>query len=148
MGLGIGKIFGKLVSPVTDIISEVVVDKDKARELNVRVKELADKADERYHKEVMGQLEINKEEAKHSSIFVAGWRPFVGWTGGVGFAYMTVVQPVASWIAQVIFKYSGPFPELETGLLITVLGGILGLGTLRTYEKKEGVARTKLKEAS
>lgn len=139
----LGKVLGDLISPIKDIVSEVVVDKDKARELNVRLQELADKADERIHEQTLAQIEVNKEEAKHDSIFVAGWRPAVGWTGAAGFGYMTIIEPVARFIAT-MFGYEGAFPQLDDTLLITVLGGILGLGGLRTYEKYKGVERKSL----
>lgn len=145
MGI-LGGILGDLVKPVTDIVGKAVVDKDQARELEFKVKELIDKADERYHTEVMGQIEVNKEEAKHSSIFVAGWRPAVGWVGAAGFGYLTLIQPIGNWIASVVFKYTGGFPVVDDTLLITVLGGILGLGGLRTYERNKGVARDTMKD--
>lgn len=139
------KIFGPLIKPVTDLVSEVVVDKDKARELNVRLQELADKADERYHEAMMGQIEVNKVEAAHSSIFVAGWRPAVGWTGAAGLAYASILRPIADWIAR-IAGYTGELPQLDTTMLMTVLMGILGIGGFRTIEKVKGVARTTLKD--
>lgn len=145
MGI-LGGILGDLINPVKDLISEVVVDKDKARELNVELEKLADQADARIHEQVMGQIEVNKEEAKHSSLFVAGWRPFVGWTSGVGLGYATILQPLMTWVATVIFSYGGTFPEFDTALLITILGGMLGLSGLRTYEKKEGVHRTSIEK--
>lgn len=89
---------------------------------------------------VVGQLEINKEEAKSSSIFVAGWRPFIGWVCGAAFAWNWIGLPVAK-AALVI--YGTPL-ELEAANLtemMPVLLGMLGLGALRTKEKIEGVAR-------
>ncbi len=95
---------------------------------------------------VQGQLEINKLEAQHGSLFVAGWRPFVGWTCGVSLAWNFVVQPLVLWIAWLVPEGAdlASAPRLETGELMTVLLGMLGLGGLRTYEKRVGVARTKL----
>lgn len=145
MGI-LGGILGDLVKPVTDIVGKAVVDKDQARELEFKVKELIDKADERYHTEVMGQIEVNKEEAKHSSIFVAGWRPAVGWVGAAGFGYLTLIQPLGNWMATVIFGYDGGFPTIDDTLLITVLGGILGLGGMRSFERNKGVARESMKD--
>ncbi|QDP56936.1 MAG: hypothetical protein Unbinned2691contig1000_10 [Prokaryotic dsDNA virus sp.] len=145
MGI-LGGILGDLVKPVTDIVGKAVVDKDQARELEFKVKELIDKADERYHTEVMGQIEVNKEEAKHSSIFVAGWRPAVGWVGAAGFGYLTLIQPLGNWMATVIFGYDGGFPAIDDTLLITVLGGILGLGGMRSFERNKGVARESMKD--
>ena len=92
MGL-LGGILGDLIKPVKDVVSEVIVDKYKKNEINLKLQELVDKADERYHDELMGQIEVNKEEARHASIFVAGWRPFIGWVGGVGLGYNFVLAP-------------------------------------------------------
>src|SRR3546814_16111510 len=75
-------IIGDIINAVKDVVSEVVVEKDKKNELNVRLQELEDKANERLHEEVMAQSEVNKVEAAHPSIFVAGWRPFIGWGCG------------------------------------------------------------------
>lgn len=120
-------IIGDIINAAKDIISEVVVDKDKKRELDVRLQELADEMDARYHEEVMGQLEINKVEAAHDSIFVAGWRPFIGWIGGIGFGYNVFIAPM--------FKLG----IADVGFLSTILLAILGVGTMRTYEKVKGV---------
>lgn len=133
MGI-LGGLLGGLISPVKDLISEVVVDKDKARELNVRLQELADKADERYHEQMMGQLEINKTEAAHPSIFVAGWRPFIGWTGGVSIAYTFLVAPFANQIAK-WFGYAGEMVVLDTASLMVLITGMLGIGAQRSYDK-------------
>jgi len=85
-----------------------------------------------------GQLEINKMEAQHKSIFVAGWRPFCGWVGGFGLAYAAVIEPVMRFAAS-MFGYSGSFPVLDTAITMQVLFGMLGLGAYRTYEKQKGV---------
>lgn len=84
---------------------------------------------------LMGQISINLKEAEHQSIFVAGWRPFVGWCGGVAFAYSTVIEPIMRFIAK-IYGYAGDFPLLDNDLTMQVLLGMLGLGLMRTYEKK------------
>ena len=87
---------------------------------------------------VMGQLEINAREAAHSSIFVSGWRPFVGWCCGIGFLWAAVGQSVFAYVAR-IKGWPDP-PAIDTEVLMYVLGGMLGLGTLRTVEKAKGVA--------
>ena len=95
MGISLGGILKEVLSPVTDIISEVVVDKDKKNEINLEIEKIIDQMDQRYHDELMGQIEVNKTEAQHASVFVAGWRPFIGWTSGVGIGYTFVLSP---WI--------------------------------------------------
>ena len=87
----------------------------------------------------LAQIEVNKEEAKSLNVFVAGWRPFVGWVCGIGLGYVAIVEPVLRFVAQVMFGYLGDFPEIDTMLTMQVLLGILGLGALRTTEKAKYV---------
>lgn len=87
-----------------------------------------------------GQIAINVEEAKSASLWVSGWRPAFGWTGAAGFAYAVLLDPIARFIAQVCFGYIGPFPAIDTMLTFQLSMGLLGLGAMRTYEKKNGVA--------
>lgn len=87
---------------------------------------------------VLAQLEINAKEAAHPSVFVAGWRPFVGWCCGVGLGYATIGHNVLAWLA-VARGWPVP-PAVDTDVLIYTLGGLLGIGGLRTLEKVKGVA--------
>jgi hypothetical protein len=80
-----------------------------------------------------GQLEINKVEASNTNLFVSGWRPFIGWVCGVGLAYHYLIYP----ILVALFPHIIP---LDAGDLIALVGTMLGMGGLRTYEKKQGVA--------
>lgn len=88
---------------------------------------------------VLAQLEINAKEAAHPSIFVAGWRPFVGWTCGIGLIYATVGHNLLAWLA-VTRGWPLP-PSVDADLLIYTLGGLLGIGSLRTIEKVKGVSK-------
>jgi len=96
---------------------------------------------------VEGQLRINEKEASHGSIFVAGWRPAVGWICGIALGWNFIIQPLLLWISWLIPEGAdlASAPKLDTGELMTVLLGMLGLGGLRTYEKRIGVARKDLK---
>jgi len=86
------------------------------------------------------QTEINKAEATHRSVFVAGWRPFIGWTCGAAFVYHFIVLPlILLWAA--LSGSTVVLPEFDMQMLTTVLMGMLGLGGLRTYEKLKGVAK-------
>lgn len=92
-----------------------------------------------------GQIEINKEEAKSNSLFVSGWRPFVGWTCAVGVAWAFVVKPFLDWIVSLLARFYPVLqgfasPELNTGELMSLLLGLLGMGGFRMMEKKWGVA--------
>lgn len=133
---------GDLIDGVKDIVSEVVVDKDKRDQVNLELKKLEDQAQARLDAQVSGQIEINKVEAGSDSTFVAGWRPAVGWVGAAGFAWITLLQPMLSWFAAVTFGYTGGFPTVNADILIYMLSGLLGFGGLRTFEKYKGVAGT------
>lgn len=86
------------------------------------------------------QVDINKEEAASSNLFVSGWRPFIGWVCGIAFAYHFILQPILAFaIANNGGKVELPAFDMQT--LSTVLMGMLGLGGLRTLEKIKTVSR-------
>lgn len=87
---------------------------------------------------VQGQMEINKEEAKSTNWFVAGARPFIMWGCGAAMLYASIAEPLARFVAIVIFNYSGAFPVIDTALTTQILLGLLGLGGMRTLEKVKG----------
>jgi hypothetical protein len=88
--------------------------------------------------QVMGQIELNKAEAASQSIFVAGWRPFIGWVCGGAYAYNFVLQPFFVFLIMACGINLPPLPHLDWSELSFVLFGLLGLGAMRTYEKKLG----------
>lgn len=88
--------------------------------------------------QIIAQLEINAKEAQHPSMLVAGWRPGAGWAGVAGLVYASVGQPLLTWLATAK-GWPAP-PPVDTELLLYVLGGMLGLGGLRSYEKVKNVA--------
>jgi hypothetical protein len=92
-----------------------------------------------------GQMEINKLEAQHGGLFKGGWRPFVGWTCGVALAYKFVIQPFLLFTVQLVahmFQLQlfpvDMLPVIEWSELSVILLGMLGLGTMRSYEKTQG----------
>lgn len=85
------------------------------------------------------QADVNLEEAKNTNLFVSGWRPFVGWTCGAGFAWATVIQPILLFTAA-MFHHTVIAPAIQTEILIQALFGMLGMGGMRMMEKKWGVA--------
>ena len=84
--------------------------------------------------QIAGQMEINKVEAASSSIFVSGWRPAIGWICGAGFAVQFVIGPLAEW-GSALAGHPVKFPQMDTGTMMPLLLGMLGLGGLRTAEK-------------
>jgi len=125
----------KLIEPVSKILDKFVADKDlKAKlqhELNTEL-----------HKANMAQLEVNKVEAAHKNMFVAGWRPFVGWCCASALAYHFILQPILVFVLS-LSGYQVALPEFDMNSLMTVLLGMLGLGGMRSLEKINGVARDK-----
>jgi len=85
----------------------------------------------------MAQVDLNKQEAAHASIFVAGWRPFIGWVGGVSLAWTFLLHPIVTWIATVA-GYEGTFPALDTDPLLTLVMAMLGVGAMRSFDKLQG----------
>ena len=84
-------------------------------------------------------FEINKAEAQSRNVFIAGWRPFLGWTMGFAMAYNYVIQPIAIFVLGQL-DYLVTLPALDMTEMMPVLLGMLGLGSLRTYEKKIGIS--------
>lgn len=139
----IGGIIDSVLGKAGDIASELITDKDKRNELKVQLERLrieeASKAEQRLHEQMMGQIDINKVEAGSNNMFVAGWRPAIGWIGATGIAYSFVVEPIMSWSARVIFEYAGGFPNLNYSELMVLVAGMLGFGGFRSFEKIKGV---------
>jgi len=131
--MSIAAITSMLVGPVADLIGKFIPDKDQAAKL---AHDIAIMAATQAHQQAMGQVEVNKVEAAHRSVWVAGWRPFIGWTCGLGLFYNVLAHPIASiWYEM---------PVVDPDLLYPVMLGILGIGGMnvaaRTYEKVKGVA--------
>ena len=123
----------KLIAPITGILDKFVVDKDLKMKLQHELETAL-------HSANLAQLEVNKAEATHKSIFVAGWRPFVGWVCGVALAYHFILSPLLQF-GLALGGIEQDLPEFEFSQLSTVLMGMLGLGGLRTFEKMKGVSR-------
>ena len=128
----------QLIGPILTLLDKVIPDADKKQEL---AQQIATMAAEQAHQLAMAQIEVNKAEAASTSVFKGGWRPFIGWTCGVAFAYHFVVQPVLVFALAAQGGAVPDLPALDMGSLMTVLMGMLGLGGLRTYEKLKGVAK-------
>ena len=89
----------------------------------------------------LSQLEINKVEAASTSLFVSGWRPAIGWVCGVSLLYAALVEPIARFIATVLFTYTGLFPIINTELTLQILLRLLGLAGMRSFEKSKGITK-------
>ncbi len=126
-----------LIGPVTGLLDKFIEDKDQKNKLAHEISTMA----ERHAQELAkGQLEINKAEAQSRNIFVAGWRPFIGWTCGVAMAYNYVIHPIMIFVLAQL-DYLVALPALDLGEMMPVLMGMLGLGGLRSFEKYKGISK-------
>jgi hypothetical protein len=127
-----------LIGPVTSLVGKFIEDKDQANKL---AHELSTMAERHAQELAKGQIEVNKAEAQHKSIFVAGWRPFVGWTCGIALAWHFVVAPFTMFVCAFLGVVIPELPTFDMSSLLTVLMGMLGLGGLRTFEKAKGITK-------
>ena len=129
-----------LIAPIFDVAKSLIERwfPDPAKKAEAEAAWLA-MTQEQEFKKIIAQLEVNAKEAASPHMFVAGWRPFVGWCSGLGFLYATIGQPILAWVA--LMNGTVEPPAIDVDLLLTVLGGMLGLGTLRTYEKVKGATK-------
>jgi len=127
-----------LISPVAALLDKFIPDADEKAKL---AHEIATLAERQAHEIALAQIEVNKAEATYGGWFRAGWRPFIGWVCGIAFAYHFVLQPFLVFLILAMAWPMPPLPEFEMTALLTVLGGLLGLGSLRTFEKTKGVAK-------
>jgi len=125
---------GRVVENVGKIADDLITTDEERLKLSIEEKRIDAQI-------ATGQVEVNKFEAQHRSIFVAGWRPFVGWVCGAGFAYHFILQPFASFIMIAAGVDLPDLPKFDMQSLQTVLMGMLGLGGLRTFEKIRGKAK-------
>lgn len=132
-------IVGDLIQGAVEIIGKFIPDADKRVEAQLELAKLADGAQAREDELLRGQIEVNKVEASSSNIFVAGWRPFIGWTCGVSLGYTWIVAP----IAKPLFHLA-TLPVIDPGQIYPIVLAMLGIGGMRTVEKLQGVASGQL----
>jgi hypothetical protein len=132
------------ISSVVESVGKVIGDlhtSDKERmELELESKRIDQAVD-------LGQMEVNKVEAANQNLFVAGWRPAIGWVGAGAMAYQFLLYPLLVW-AWVWLQAEGyvpkevkPPPMLDTEALWVILSGMLGIAGMRSFERVKGVAR-------
>lgn len=136
----LGFLSGELLDNVASIFKDYQEKKITKEELKFKLQtfEAQNEQDLR-----LAQIALNAEEAKHHSMFVAGWRPFLGWVCGLGFAMNFLVAPIGTFIASWL-GYSIVFPQADLTTMMPVLLGMLGLGGMRTFEKLNSKERNQL----
>ena len=128
-------IVGTLVDPISNLLSEFIVDKDKQAEISYKI---ATMAEQNAHAQVIAQLEINKAEASSESLFKGGWRPACGWLTvfalGINYVIIPMGGPIIEAYTPIIMQ------PLDMTVMLPLLMGMLGLTGARTIEKTKGVA--------
>ena len=127
-------IWGDILRELGTTVRQVLPNPEAQREFDIKIMELAARAEERENELMLAQIGVNQTEAQHTNIFVAGWRPFVGWTSAVALGYVFIVRPL---LAQL---FGLDMPDLEIAELMMLLGAMLGIGGMRTAEKFRGLA--------
>ena len=127
----------QLIGPVSGLLDKFIEDKDKKNAIAFELSTMA----ERHAQELAkAQIAVNQKEAAHKSLFVAGWRPAVGWVCVLGMASNFMVIPLANF-ALALAESTVVVPVLDLTQMMPVLMGMLGLGAMRTVEKAKGVQR-------
>ena len=125
---------------ITKILDKVAPDADEElkNKLTLALTEMQNE-----YAVTLKQLDVNNTEASNPHWFVAGWRPFIGWVCGLGIGYQVLLSPILNGVLMVVGVPSA-FPLVDTSLLQTLIGGMLGLGVARSYEKGKGVQTSNL----
>lgn len=139
----IGKIaslgIGSIIETVGKVASDLVTTDKERLEIALKEKEIEAGV-------MQAQMAVNQEESKHASLFVAGWRPFIGWVGGVSLAYQFILYPLLLWAGswlqaqQLVPAGMAPPPVLEADVLWVLISGMLGIAGMRTFDKWKGVS--------
>jgi hypothetical protein len=131
-------ILGDLISELGKTARQIIPDPAAKRNFELQLQELADRAKVREHDEAMGQIETNKIEAGHASVFVSGWRPALGWVGAAGCVVAFVLVPgnamIQAWVNN------SPIPQYPIENLMAMLAYLLGASGIRSFDKLKGTA--------
>ena len=130
-------ILTSLIGPVTGLLDKFIEDKDKKNAIAFELSTMAEKHAQELAK---GQIEVNKTEAAHKSLFVAGWRPAIGWVCVLGMAGNFITIPITNMILELMVS-GVTVPLIPTAEMMPILMGMLGLGAMRTVEKTKNVQR-------
>ena len=129
--------WGPIISVVSSVLDKVIPDNNAKEKAKADIeKALIDNAAQIN----IAQAETNKIEANHRSVFIAGWRPFLGWVCGVGFAWIFVLNPILQW-GLALYGINATLPQLQTDVLMELTIALLGLAGLRSWEKSKGITK-------
>jgi hypothetical protein len=126
---------GNIIKGVGQIVDDVFTSDEERLKMALAEKQVDAEL-------IKGQLAINRAEAEHTSLFVAGWRPFIGWVGGIALAYQFILYPLLTWLWAVLQAHGklpasfSPPPVLATEALWVIITGMLGIAGMRSYDKR------------
>ena len=129
--LGGGK--GGALATISKVVDELHTSEEEKLDKKILMQRLQQKLAEK-------QLDVNAKEASHRSVFVAGWRPAIGWCGALALFFAFILSPCIDWYA----KFSGMDivpPAIETGPLLAIVTSMLGVAGMRSFEKAKGIAK-------
>lgn len=165
---------GTIIDNVGKIADDLITTDEERRSFDLKERSMGLKEQAMSASLVKGQLDVNSNEAKHASLFVAGWRPFIGWIGGLALAYQFLLYPLLVWLWVLLQAYniipchldlsgvttesapdSGasqgtqqcsfkPPPVFDADVLFTIIMGMLGIGGMRSYDKVKKVDTKKI----
>ena len=127
-----------LVGPVSSLLDKFVEDKDQKAKLAHEIATMSEKFSQ---ERALANIELNKAEAASGSLWKGGWRPAVGWCCAISFFYHFILKDLIIFGCASAGVVVPHLPEFDMGTLLTVLGGMLGIGGLRTYEKQKGLTK-------
>ena len=127
-----------LIAPVTVLLDKFIEDKDQKAALAHEIATMSQKHAQELN---LAQIEVNKAEAQSGSLFKGGWRPAVGWVCAIAFLYHFLLKDIIIFVCAFAGVEVPDLPEFDMSTLLTVLGGMLGIGGLRTYEKQKGLTK-------
>ena len=134
----IAALIPQLLPILANVVDKTIPDKaQKSVAMLELEKALVDNAD----KINLETIKTNQIEAGHKSVWVAGWRPAIGWSCSLGIAWLFIGHPVATWVAQILGYTGMVMPTIDTEILLELTLAMLGMAGLRTFEKIKGVTK-------
>ena len=135
----VAPIIGALAGPLMGLVDDLFTSDEEREAAKLKLLEMEQRGE-------LAQIAVNMQEAKSEHLFVSGWRPATGWVCVAAFGYTFVLMPFGSFIALVSGMDPAlleALPDLDLGAMMPVLLGMLGLGAMRTYEKKSGTNKNR-----
>jgi hypothetical protein len=129
--LGGGK--GGALATISKVVDELHTSEEEKLDKKILMQRLQQKLAEK-------QLDVNAKEASHRSVFVAGWRPAIGWCGALALFFAFILSPCIEWYAKFSGMDISP-PAIETGPLLAIVTSMLGVAGMRSFEKAKGIAK-------